>query len=287
MNALRGFGIDPAMTGGVTLLPSYPAASYQPAVQPLGPAQAAWGRGAQMGDFTQPAAAPSGDPAQRIVAGLVARGIPETAAIGIAGNLGAESRFDSGINEISPVVRGSRGGFGLAQWTGPRRRALEAFAASRGVPVDNEDMQLDFLVGEMRGAEARNSRDTLAAATPEQAAYEFMDDFLRPGVANGDHRMTLARRIAGGEPMPYGGSGGAGRGSDRAGTGTPASSAMPRTGAFAAMASALSGTQAAPPPILDVQMPLVAAPAPLERRVPGNALAGFAPVFETLRGAFT
>ncbi len=302
MNALRGFTIDPALTGGVTVLPPSPlgmmplgradaagAPLSGPWAAPAGRADAAWA--AAPGPFTQPASASSDDPAQRIVGGLMARGIPETAAIGIAANLGAESRFDSGINEIAPVVRGSRGGFGLAQWTGPRRRQLEAFAAQRGLPVSDEGLQLDFLAHEMQGSERGNVRDTLAAATPEQAAYEFMDDFLRPGVANGDHRMSLARQIAGGEATPYAAATPR-SGTDHAGTGTPSSDpARPRTGAFAGMAGMLAAGDTAMTPsgrsVLDVRAPLVEAPAlPSGPASTRNALAGYVSPFDTLREAF-
>lgn len=200
--AAAGFGIAPGATDAFNRIP--PGGRPTPAggwlgggrAQPLPP-------GTDPSSLLQPVGGNPADPAQRIVQGLVQRGVPEVAAIGIAANWGAESGFDPGINERNPVVPGSRGGFGGLQWTGPRRRQLEAFAQSRGVPVNDEEMQLDFLVWEMRNSEAQNAGDTLGADTPEEAAFQFMDDFLRPGVANGDHRMDLARMIAGGEPVPY------------------------------------------------------------------------------------
>lgn len=81
---------------------------------------------------------------QEIVAGMMARGIPEHIAIGIATRMRAESGLNPGINEIKPVVPGSRGGWGLNQWTGPRRLAFEKFADARGVPYDDLNAQLDF-----------------------------------------------------------------------------------------------------------------------------------------------
>lgn len=65
---------------------------------------------------------------QVIIKGLVDRGVPLTAAIGMTANLSVESGYDPGVNEIAPLVEGSRGGFGLAQWTGPRRRQFGDFA---------------------------------------------------------------------------------------------------------------------------------------------------------------
>lgn len=56
---------------------------------------------------------------------------PEDAAA-IVGNLGHESQGFTAMQEFKPVVAGSRGGWGWAQWTGPRRRAFEAYCARTG-----------------------------------------------------------------------------------------------------------------------------------------------------------
>ena len=55
---------------------------------------------------------------------------PRTAAI--LGNLGHESAGLTILQEIKPTVAGSKGGYGWAQWTGPRRRAYEAYCARIG-----------------------------------------------------------------------------------------------------------------------------------------------------------
>jgi hypothetical protein len=69
-----------------------------------------------------------------VVQALVSRGMPEHIAEGFALNFQDESGMNPGINEASPIVPGSRGGFGLAQWTGPRRDALEGYATNSGRP---------------------------------------------------------------------------------------------------------------------------------------------------------
>ena len=45
-------------------------------------------------------------------------------AAGIAGNLAHETGGFKHMQEIQPMIPGSRGGYGFAQWTGPRRRAF-------------------------------------------------------------------------------------------------------------------------------------------------------------------
>jgi hypothetical protein len=72
------------------------------------------------------------------------RQVPRIHAIGILANIQGESNFDPGINEVSPLVRGSRGGYGLFQHTGPRRRALESYCRSRSLDVWNWRAQVDF-----------------------------------------------------------------------------------------------------------------------------------------------
>ena len=60
---------------------------------------------------------------QDLYKGLRERDVPHIHAMGILANMKAESNFDAGIQEKHPIA--GRGGYGLAQWTGPRRRALE------------------------------------------------------------------------------------------------------------------------------------------------------------------
>lgn len=125
---------------------------------------------------------------QEIISGLVARGVPEHVALGIVSRMKAESRLDPGINEIKPVVPGSRGGYGLNQWTGPRRVQYEQFAAARGKPVDDLQTQLDFTVWELRNTEKKAGDAVLAASTPDEAARIYMERYLRPGIVHADMR---------------------------------------------------------------------------------------------------
>ena len=134
---------------------------------------------------------------EQIIQGLVARGLPLHVAQGVTANMIAESNLDTGINEINPIVPGSRGGFGLNQWTGPRRRAIEAAARERGVPVDDLDFQLDFTMEELRGPERRAFDRLMRAETAEDAARSYSNYFLRPGIPHLDARLRHARRIAG------------------------------------------------------------------------------------------
>ncbi len=133
----------------------------------------------------------------RVWNGFVERGVPEHVADGIVGNMIGESRLNPGINEIAPLVAGSRGGFGFNQWTGPRRRALEAEAARRGVSLDDVDFQIDYTMHELQGTERRAYDRLLGSTNSEEAEPASSENFLRPGSPHLEGRLAHARRIAG------------------------------------------------------------------------------------------
>lgn len=141
---------------------------------------------------------------QDVIAGLQDRNMPQHIAEGFAMNIADESGFDTGINEANPIVEGSRGGFGLIQWTGPRRKALEAFAAGRGVPVDDLDMQLDFLMQELGGSESAAWQRISQTTTKEEAAVAILKEFLRPAEEHQKSRAAKYTSGVGPAGMPVG-----------------------------------------------------------------------------------
>lgn len=135
-----------------------------------------------------------------VINGLVARGVPLHIAQGMAANMMAESRLDPGINEIAPLVPGSRGGYGLNQWTGPRRRQFETFAQERGAGLDDLDTQLDFTLWELQNTERGAWNALQGAGDPVEAARIYSERFLRPGIPHMDRRLGYAREFAGVQP---------------------------------------------------------------------------------------
>lgn len=75
--------------------------------------------------------------------------ISTDAAAGIVSNLNAESGLQ-GINERNPLIPGSRGGFGWAQWTGTRRTEFEAWARANGLDPASDAANYGFLVHELK-----------------------------------------------------------------------------------------------------------------------------------------
>lgn len=152
------------------------------------------GFASQPANTTSAATIPVGERADYIRQGLVQRGLPQHVADGFLANFQDESGLNPGINERNPIVPGSRGGFGLYQLTGPRRREYEAFAAERGAPLDDIDAQLDFLMMEGQGSEKGAFDRILSAPDTATAAQAIVNDFLRPAAS---HRQSRASRYAG------------------------------------------------------------------------------------------
>ena len=125
----------------------------------------------------------------QIVAGLTQRGVPEHTAQGVAMNFADESGLETGMQEHEPTS--GRGGFGLAQWTGPRREALEQYAAAQGKAIDDADMQLDFFMKENASSEADAWQQVLTAPTANEAAVSFLKNWERPAP---EHQATRAAK---------------------------------------------------------------------------------------------
>lgn len=90
------------------------------------------------------------------VAGMLAKdlGVGGTGADALVGNLLYENPGLVAMNEKHPLVPGSKGGFGWAQWTGEgpkgRRRAFEQWAAANKLDVNSDAANYGFLVYELK-----------------------------------------------------------------------------------------------------------------------------------------
>ena len=136
--------------------------------------------------------------AMNFTAALIERGVPKHVAQAFEANAQDESGMRPDINEAKPIVPGSRGGYGLMQWTGPRRKQLEAFAAQRGVPVSDMGAQIDFLVNELGTTEKRAAERIFSTDNPADAAVAIMNDFLRPHKSHRPKRAARYRQMFGG-----------------------------------------------------------------------------------------
>lgn len=99
-------------------------------------------------------------------------------------NFQDESDLDAGIEEHEANVHGTKG-FGLAQWTGPRRDALVQFAAANGKPASDADLQMDFLMQELQGPESGAWAKIQAARTSGEAGAAIVN-IRQDGFAHDD-----------------------------------------------------------------------------------------------------
>ncbi len=98
-------------------------------------------------------------------------------------------------------------GYGLAQWTDTTRKTgLYDYAQKKGVGIDDENMQIEFLLAEMSEqsggadgcavAQFGSGRNAfMQASTPQEAAYLFFKYFERPGNASSPARERSALEI--------------------------------------------------------------------------------------------
>jgi hypothetical protein len=119
-------------------------------------------------------------------------GLTPVQAAGIVGNMMQESRLTPNIQE-----KGG-GGYGLAQWTGPRRnnliKFLSSYSGEYGSATTGKSslgQQLDFLMSELNGAERVNWG---SVSTPADSARLFLTKFERANwaKANGQFRQSQA-----------------------------------------------------------------------------------------------
>ncbi|MDP3940084.1 MAG: phage tail tip lysozyme [Deltaproteobacteria bacterium] len=130
-------------------------------------------------------------------------------AAAVVGNLGHESGGFASLQEIKPTVAGSKGGYGWAQWTGPRRRAFEAWCKAKGLKPSSDEANYGYLVVELRGDEKRAVNATRNAVGLEEKVKAFELAFERAGVKHYPSRIKYAKdalatygRSVGVQPAP-------------------------------------------------------------------------------------
>jgi hypothetical protein len=167
-------------------------------------------------------------------------GLNDVQAAAFAGNLAHESGGFNTLQEVSPVVPGSRGGFGYAQWTGPRRREFEAWTARNGLDPTSYEANYGFLKHELANTGEKKVLEALRQTNdPVTATQVVSDQFLRPGVPGMASRQKWTQRAltAGNQAdLPAAGA-------------TPVAQETGQPGFFVPPAS---GIQAQPTPAVDI-----------------------------------
>ncbi len=123
--------------------------------------------------------------AQRAIEGLIARGFSPMHAAVLAGNINVESGFNP------EAYNPKEDAFGGIQWRLDRKTGLENYAKETGRKPSDPEAQMDWLVMEMTGKEARNAAEFLAAQDPA-SANKALKKFIRYAPGTEDARLSHA-----------------------------------------------------------------------------------------------
>lgn len=113
-------------------------------------------------------------------------------AAAVFGNFGHESGGLQTLQEIAPVVKGSRGGYGWPQWTGTRRRAYEAYCKRTGKDPASEAANYAFVFVELKTTEKHALAALTAARSLNDKVIAFERAFLRAGIKHYPSRQRWA-----------------------------------------------------------------------------------------------
>lgn len=136
--------------------------------------------------------------ATRIMGDLILDfGVSPEQAAGIVGNLAHECAGFTVMQERNP--RAGRGGWGWAQWTGPRRVAFESWVRSRGFAPDSYAANYGYLKAELSGTipgfDYRKAITQIKKTTTVQAATETFEAFYeKAGVKAMSSRVSWANQ---------------------------------------------------------------------------------------------
>lgn len=112
----------------------------------------------------------------------------------VFGNGGLESGGFEKLQEQKPTVKGSLGGFGWFQWTGPRRKAFMAFCKKRMLEPSSDEASYQFLVFELQGSERGALAAMMRAKSLEDKVIAFEEAYERAGVKHYPDRIKYAKR---------------------------------------------------------------------------------------------
>ncbi len=117
--------------------------------------------------------------------------LTDVQAAGILGNIGHEC---TGFHELHE--RGqpeNKGGYGWAQWTGPRRVAFFAWCKKHDLEWQTDDANYGFLKNELESSERRAISAVSKTSNLEEAVKTFERKFERAGVPHYESRNRWAR----------------------------------------------------------------------------------------------
>jgi hypothetical protein len=115
-------------------------------------------------------------------------------AAGLLGNIGEECDGFREMQEKKPIIPGSKGGFGWAQWTGSRRTLFEAFCSGKGLSPFSDAANYGFLKKELNTTQSMALTAVQKAANISKAVRQFEATFekAKAGLEHFDRRDQWA-----------------------------------------------------------------------------------------------
>ena len=107
-------------------------------------------------------------------------GVSPQVSSAIVGNLAHETAGFKQLQEQKPIVPGSKGGYGIAQWTGPRRDQFESWSKEQGLDPSSYEANKGYLVHELTNTPEGRVLADLQGLDTNQATQAFSEKFLRP-----------------------------------------------------------------------------------------------------------
>jgi hypothetical protein len=125
-----------------------------------------------------------------------AYGMTTEQAAGFVGNIWHETGGYKWMEELSPVVKGSKGGLGFAQWTASRRRDFESLLDELGgLDPNSYEGNWAMITEEFDTTERGALNKILKAETVDEAAEATSVFYLRPGIPKLKQRKDYANVI--------------------------------------------------------------------------------------------
>ena len=114
-------------------------------------------------------------------------------AAGCLGNLGHESGGLTELREVAFLHNPRRGGYGWAQWTGPRARSFLRYCEVIKLDWHSIDANYGYLVKELHEFYGHTVASVAKAKTVEEATERFEAGFERAGIVSMHDRYRWAQ----------------------------------------------------------------------------------------------
>ena len=126
-------------------------------------------------------------------------GLEDFQAAAMVGNFDHETGGFKFMQELDPTVKGSKGGLGFAQWTGPRRKAFESWASQNNLDVNSYDANFGFMIHEIQNDSYYGKIIEKLSKTKniDEATEVFSKGYLNPGIPKMNERKKKSRLYLG------------------------------------------------------------------------------------------